>query len=361
MRKRKVYFLCYDITLSGGTERAIATTVNFMIKEDELQPIVISLSSTNIQDSYFDINADIIHCSLPSLKKSIIGRIKWYNEALMRVKTIVRESKKTDIIFSYGHNISIILPFIYTQARKYACEHINYHSIPRMSQLCMRVCYPKLDGIIALSFTAKNKLNSLNDNIIIIPNSIPFKVNCNVHSKNHTIIMVGRISSEKGYDRLVPIIKELKTKIPDWKIDIWGDGPDFEKIQELYKKEGIDNFVTLKGSTKDILSVYNQASLLIMTSYTEALPMVIIEANACGVPVVAYENEGSLELIKKGINGFIVEDNDYKQFVSRVLEIISTTDKYDQFSKSSINISKTFLEDEVSKKWKDLIYYDLKC
>ena len=355
MNMHKVYFLCYDITLSGGTERAIATSVNFLSEEDKLQPIVISLSSTDSHIPYFDLKAEIIHCSLPPFQKSIIGRIKWYIEALMRLKEIIRNLRKTDIIFSYGHNISIILPFISTKARRYACEHINFYSIPKVSRLCMQLCYHYLDGVIALSKTAKEKLKKLNKAIYIIPNSIPFDVNDISIEKEKTIIMVGRISPEKGYDRVVAIAKELRNRLPQWKIEIWGDGPDFYLIKELYKKEGIDDFVTLKGSTKNIVSVYQKASLLIMTSYTEALPMVIIEANAYGIPVVAYECEGTIELISEGVNGYVIEDNNYMQFTDKILQVISDDNIYKSFFNSSCKTSKKFSNDEIRKKWVELI------
>lgn len=350
-----VYFICSNISLPGGTERALSTTIKLLNSVDDIKLVVISLSTSMNDAPYFKVDADIIHCSLKPLRKSLMGKLSWYKNTIQILNPIFQDSTYVDVIFSYGHNVSLILPFISTKARRYACEHINFYSIPKVSRLCMQLCYHYLDGVIALSKTAKEKLKKLNKAIYIIPNSIPFDVNDISIEKEKTIIMVGRISPEKGYDRVVAIAKELRNRLPQWKIEIWGDGPDFYLIKELYKKEGIDDFVTLKGSTKNIVSVYQKASLLIMTSYTEALPMVIIEANAYGIPVVAYECEGTIELISEGVNGYVIEDNNYMQFTDKILQVISDDNIYKSFFNSSCKTSKKFSNDEIRKKWVELI------
>lgn len=350
-----VYFICSNISLPGGTERALSTTIKLLNSVDDIKLVVISLSTSMNDAPYFKVDADIIHCSLKPLRKSLMGKLSWYKKTIQILNPIFQDSTYADVIFSYGHNVSLILPFISTKARRYACEHINFYSIPKVSRLCMQLCYHYLDGVIALSKTAKEKLKKLNKAIYIIPNSIPFDVNDISIEKEKTIIMVGRISPEKGYDRVVAIAKELRNRLPQWKIEIWGDGPDFYLIKELYKKEGIDDFVTLKGSTKNIVSVYQKASLLIMTSYTEALPMVIIEANAYGIPVVAYECEGTIELISEGVNGYVIEDNNYMQFTDKILQVISDDNIYKSFFNSSCKTSKKFSNDEIRKKWVELI------
>jgi len=351
-----LYFICSNISLPGGTERALSTTIKLLNSVDDIKVIVISLCTNENDTPYFKVDADIIHCSLGPLKESLIEKFAWYIKAIHTLKPIFRDSTLTDTIFSYGHNVSLILPFISTRARKYACEHINFYSIPKVSRLCMQLVYRYLDGVIALSKTAKEKLKNLNKTIYIIPNSIPFDVNeISPIEKEKTIIMVGRISPEKGYDRVVAIAKELRNRIPQWKIEIWGDGPDFNEIRDLYKKEKINDFLILKGSTKNITEVYSRASLLIMTSYTEALPMVIIEANAYGVPVVAYECEGAIELICEGLNGYVVDDNDYMQFADKIMQVISEDNIYKSFSNSSSEVSKKFSNDEIRKRWIELI------
>lgn len=352
---KKLYFICSNIALPGGTERALSTTIKLLNSVNDIKLFVISLSTSENDTPYFKVDADIIHCSLGPLRESLIGKFSWYKKAMLTLNSVLRDSTHADAIFSYGHNVSLILPFITTKARRYACEHINFHSIPKFSRLCMQLCYHYLDGVIALSKTAMEKLKNLNKTIHIIPNSIPFDVNDISLEKEKTIIMVGRISPEKGYDRVVAIAKELRDRIPQWKIEIWGDGPDYNEIYNLYKKEKIDDYLILKGSTKDITEVYSRSSLLIMTSYTEALPMVIIEANAYGIPVVAYECEGAIELISEGVNGYVVDDNDYMQFADRIMQVISEDNRYKSFANSSCEVSKKFSNDEIRKRWIELI------
>lgn len=348
---KRVIIISSNVMLPGGTERAISNTINLLHGED-VEIEVMSLSSSDADTPYFDINAPIHNIGLPPLEVSILRKIRWYYLAVKKVNNFFKIYRTPDYIFGYGHNVSIMLPFINAgNCKRYACEHINYLSIPRSSRILMRAIYPFLNGVIALSKTAKDKLVNLNRFIEIIPNSISFPPIPHLVEKTKTIIMVGRISAEKGYERLVPIAKVLKANFTDWHIEIWGDGPDYEKIKELYHNEAIDDYVLLKGATKNIQKVYQDASILIMTSYTEALPMVIIEAKANGVPTIAYECEGTSELIVNGVDGKVIKNNDYHAFYNAMAEIMSDSEIYRRYANNALTNSSEFSNLTIKNKW----------
>jgi glycosyltransferase involved in cell wall biosynthesis len=130
---------------------------------------------------------------------------------------------------------------------------------------------------------------------------------------------------------------------------------DMEKIKKEYTKAGISDYVILKGATKDVESEYKKASLLIMTSYTEALPMVVIEAKACGVPAIAYECEGTRELINDSHDGYIIRNDDHEEFAAKITALINDKEKYMEFANNALKESEKFSDSRILELWRNLI------
>ena len=205
----------------GGTERAISNTVNMLASESFLDISIYSLCSDGNSVPYYTFKkCKIHHLNLPPLQKSFLCKIKWYIKAIIKLRNLFLMVDST-IFLSYGHNVSILMPFVKRSCLKaYACEHINFDTIPSANRLLMRLVYPLLDGVLVLSETAKRKMKNLNNHLYVIPNSISFSSNHSSTLTDKRMIMLGRLSQEKGYERLVPIAKYLSYKYPDWEICI---------------------------------------------------------------------------------------------------------------------------------------------
>lgn len=349
----KIAILCSNIIPNGGTERAICNLTKLLSCDARYEISLISFSSNNRDIPKFDFNrCPIYHLGLSQLQRNSLKKIKWYLTAIKTLVPLIRDISP-DIILGYGHNINIILPFLRKRHVKvYGCEHINYDTIPQSSKLIMRLLYPKLNGIIVLSKTAQHKYQHLHKKIFIIPNILSFYSQKTSLLKNDRIIMLGRLSPEKGYERLVPIAHRLELDYPSWKIDIFGDGPLKDQLLELYNKENVINVISIKGSTNDIQDELMNSSILLMTSYTEALPMAIIEAKACGVPAVAYENEGTKELIIDGVDGCLANNNDELYF--KLSALISNRDLLCNFSMNAYKNAEKFKGENIKHLWDSL-------
>lgn len=122
-------------------------------------------------------------------------------------------------------------------------------------------------------------------------------------------IAVGRIERQKGYDYLVRAWEEVHRVNPDWKLDIYGNGEEHavSALQRQIDSAGLTDVVTLCGRSSDIAAEYARHSLMILSSRYEGLVLVLIEAAACGLPLVSYDCEqGPKEIIDEGENGFLV-------------------------------------------------------
>ncbi|SFJ09784.1 Glycosyltransferase involved in cell wall bisynthesis [Kaistella treverensis] len=303
----RITIVIADIRKAGGTERAIINMANMLCAEH-----LITVVSISEKGSPFFCISELVQLeflNLPSIPRQVSHKPKWNKSFYNALKNYLIKSRP-QIIFGAGHNISLIMALLkIAEIKKIALEHIDYTSIPKLSQAAMRWFYPKLDAVVVLSETAKRKIGHLNPNVEIIANTLPFSSDEVSRLVEKKIILVGRISKEKGYDRIIPIAERMCRDYPDWCIYIYGQGEDEEKLR-LQLNNSPTNNVHIMTPVKNIKEVYLSSSLLLMTSYYEAMPMVILEAQHCGLPVLGYSCEGTDSLVEDGVNGFVVQNEE---------------------------------------------------
>jgi glycosyltransferase involved in cell wall biosynthesis len=197
------------------------------------------------------------------------------------------------------------------------------------------------------------------EKIFVLPNTLDFALFRKLNSiKEYDIISLGRICEEKRIDIFVNIVAELKNKVPNIKAAIAGNGPQKELIINLVKQLSLENNIDICGFIPDeeLTDFFNKGKVFLLTSETEGLPRTIIQAAACGIPVVA-SNVGDInDVIDHGINGFLVNEcNNVKEYTSRVLQLMNNNDLYEQFSVSLENkVRHQFVIENASKIWQNI-------
>lgn len=347
----KVYIIILNITRTGGTERAAINLANILIKKYDVT--ILSLNSQKDDRPYFIVSDKVrlINLSLSEIPLNLYQKLKWQIKTCKKLSNIIIQNS---IVIGTGHNINIMLPFI-KGSKTIACEHIQLDSIPKSHRKIMKLLYKYNDSLVVLSQTAHDKFIGYNNNIKIIPNALPFETKEPSKLINKRIIMVGRLSNEKGYDRIVQIAKNLKTNHSDWTIDIFGSGPIEQDLNKLYKTEGIEKWVRINKPVKNIQSEYLNSSIYMMTSYNEALPMVLLEAKACGIPLIAYECEGTKSLITNNFDGFLIQNNNIEDFNTKLNILILNYELRKQLGENALKSCVPFSKEQISNKWFELI------
>ncbi|WP_302027097.1 glycosyltransferase [Bacteroides caecimuris] len=246
---KKIYILILNITAAGGTERAVVNLANMLVPYVESVNI-ISLLSCDDGKPYFslDKNIRVSHLGMGFIPVSIFGKISWYFNVR---KVLSKNIEKKSVIIGTGHNINFVLSLL-TERKRIACEHIQLDSIPFLHRKIMYFLYGNLDLLVVLSESAKKKLNKYNRNIKVIPNSLPFLPSSFSSLQEKRIIMVGRLSEEKGYERVVNIALYLKNNYPLWSIHIFGDGPMKQNLMNIYKENKVNDLISIHAPVKDI-------------------------------------------------------------------------------------------------------------
>jgi glycosyltransferase involved in cell wall biosynthesis len=134
----------------------------------------------------------------------------------------------------------------------------------------------------------------------------------------------GRLSSEKGFEILVQAAARIAPRRPDVGFVHFGDGPLRDAIQRAIDGAGLAGRFVLAGFRADLDALLPHLDLMVLPSYTEGLPNVVLEAFAASVPVVATAVGGTPEVIDEGVSGHLVEPGDPVSLAARMLQVLDS-------------------------------------
>ncbi len=162
--------------------------------------------------------------------------------------------------------------------------------------------------------------------------------------KKYDLIFVGRLAKNKGIDLLLQAISNIKIQMPDIKLLLVGDGPLTNFLKFKIENLKLRDNVTLYGWAKDpkeIAELLNRSRLLIMSSYNEGGPRVVLEAMACGVPVLATRVGIVTDILKDGESGGIIDWNPV-DILQKAAELLGNTSKYQKYRINGLEVAGHF-------------------
>lgn len=189
----------------------------------------------------------------------------------------------------------------------------------------------------------------------VIPNftPIPFLRPSDVHRGHRRCVFVGRLSPEKDPMRLLRLWQKIVARMPGWTLDIYGCGELEGRVNEAVRSSMLSESVRLHGFTTDVSGVYARADMLLLTSRTEGLPMVIIEAMRCGVPVVSTDCPyGPSDLVQHGRTGMLVPPGDDEAYTDAVCRLMQDTRLRETMGREAVEYSRRYCEAEIMSRWK---------
>ncbi len=271
-----------------------------------------------------------------------------------------------DIVFmmgEYAASISILTKFK-TKATYIYCDHSSFTKQSNKKELLIRFYSAVLaDRIVVLTkysmYIYINLLHIKKSKITYIYNWIDNNLIDNsrqYHRQSKVIITVGRLAPEKGFDLLVKVAQKTLPFLPDWEWHIYGDGPLHDDICKNIKESGLDKQLLLKGCSNDIETIYGSASLIVLTSYREGLPLVLLEAKAYKLPSVAFDViTGPSEIIANNVNGYLITPFDIDNMAQKIKYLATHEDVRVNMSSHSYDGIDKFSQSMILDRWKMLI------
>lgn len=223
---------------------------------------------------------------------------------------------------------------------------------------------PKISMCVALSEGAARDMAErfhLRENqICVIHNPVhSVAVNSGVRPDNapeHYLLAVGRLHPQKGYPRMLRIFAEVHKHFPEEKLVICGEGPSRKYVEKIIQKLSLTDSVILAGSCKNIGAWYQHADALIHTSHFEGQPNVLLEAQFCGCPVIAFDCDyGPSYLVWHQKTGFLIPNGDEDAMVKAVIHYLNHPDMKKDFQKNMPEHIKQFAPEKIYPQWNELI------
>ena len=140
------------------------------------------------------------------------------------------------------------------------------------------------------------------------------------------LVAIGRLAEQKGFSLLVEAVSQAAATHPDLHLTLVGDGPLRKDLEKAIAKEGLSHKITLAGWQDEagVQSALAKAQALILPSFAEGLPMVVMEAMAAGRPVIATAIAGVPELVVSGETGWIVPAGDAAALTEAIAALART-------------------------------------
>jgi len=316
---KKIMFLVPSMR-GGGAERVMSILVKFLDRSKfQITLVLVKAEGYYLDDLpddiiLVDLNASKARYSIPKL-----------------IKVIKKE--KPDIIFStLGHlNFIVALLKIFLDSKitliaretSIVSYSLQINKYPNISEFLYKNFYNRFDNIICQSRYMMNDLVTnfgvYKEKISVINNPVDIDRVQRLSSVENeffdnqkiNLLAVGKLHKIKGYDKLIRAIKHLNDK--KYHLTILGEGSEEESLKSLSKELDVDNQISFLGFQKNPYTYMKQADLFILSSWYEGFPNVVLEANTCGTPVVAFECPGGIsEIIENGLNGFLVENGNFE-------------------------------------------------
>ncbi len=365
----KIVYCILGTFNSGGMERVLANKANYLSKIGH--QITIITTDQLGRKPYFQLDNQIDQIDLQinyteNNNQGLITKILDFPRKQRKHKASLEKVLQTirpDITISLFDHDAAIVPKIKDGSKKIAEIHFSrfkriqygrgglWKLIDRWRSKQDLKTIKRFDRFVVLTEEDKNYWGAL-DNIRVIPNANSFSPNRLAELKNNQVIAVGRYDFQKQFDSLIRIWTKVAKLHPDWKLLIFGSGPLKAELHHQINQAKLQNKVFLEKPVRNIENEYFNSSIIALTSRYEGLPMALLEAQSCGLPMIAYACKcGPKDIIADGENGFLIPEGNEELFANRLLELMSDENRRKEMGRKAFENSKNYSENLVMKKW----------
>lgn len=184
-------------------------------------------------------------------------------------------------------------------------------------------------------------------NSTYIYNPLFFSSDQRADPENRKVIFLGRLSEEKRVHLAIRHFKDIveENHLTDWVFEIYGDR-DLE--DEIRRQTAVCPYVKCMGRTDSVRETLLSGSLLMLTSRFEGMPLTVLEANECGLPVIAYDfGESAGEVIRDGVTGIIVPQDDRDAYVQQLTRLLLMPQYRQKLAENAKEFAKAFSEESI--------------
>ena len=365
----KLLYLIAGTYRAAGMEKVLADKANWLVAHG--YDVVIATTDQRGQEPAFAMDPAIrledlgIDYEATNGKNFLVKALAFPFKQLRHKRALKRllNREKPDITVSMFCNDAGFLPKIKDGSKKVLEVHFSRFKRLQYGRkgiwgLADRILNERdakyvraFDRFVVLTEEDKGYWGNL-PNMVVIPNGVARKEPSPLTA--HTVIAVGRYSFQKALDRLVDAWSMIEDR-GDWKLKLVGDGECRDELLALVNKYGLCDSVELTGVQKNMEAVYRNASLLALSSRYEGLPMVLLEAQAHGIPAVSFACQcGPKDAIEDGVNGRLVPEGDVDTLAKVLGETIHDPDAIRRMGAAAYETARRWEPETIMQQWDHL-------
>ncbi len=326
MRVNRIFILLGNLG-SGGAERVAANMANYFVSNGKEVVIAVYEDSNNFYE--LDERVKLIPLHLMFDSKSFVTKVTNTIKRLGIIRKVVL-NYKPDIVVAFLTSPSVlgVLALLGSKIPFVASERSNPYVYPKEMSLRLMRDYTSYltDGYI---FQTKRAMDyfpmSVRRKSTVIPNPVSVSNIPDIWrgSREKIIASMGRLSDQKDHETLIRAFSIVFKEHMDYRLVIYGEGPDKKRLQELCEKEGVYEAVDFPGAKRDAIKLIAKAQVFVLSSKAEGFPNALVEAMAAGIPSISTDCPmGPSEVIENGKNGILVPMGDEHAMAASINKII---------------------------------------
>lgn len=342
----------------GGIGRSVSLIGNELAKNPKYHIFALCHSNVEKEDIYqTDFEVTYLYERRTPVSKAMLR-----DHYVKKVAAYLRE-KKIDLLVVCGD--------LYAPAAVLAAKDIPvlfwFHTSPyvdsdyRFQKLGRRIGFSKSNGIIAVTKKTKSIIQKRfpKQNIYCVYNIADeklFDIQKPYDPDTKKIISAGRLSYPKNFQNMIKIAAQLREQLPELEWVIYGEGGERADLERLIAEYHLEDVFHLMGQSSELYEKYYESSAYISTSRYEGFPMTLIEASACGLPMISYDIlTGPSEIIENGENGFLCPEGDIEEMKRSIVKLFSDREMRLRMSENCRKTAQQFKADRIVAQWEALI------
>jgi len=352
--------LAVSSMVAGGAERVAATLVNHWSAIGH-EVALLTVASTDLD--FYSLDERVTRIALNLNRSSLNWRDFVHDnfKRLRKLRSAIRDFEP-DVILSFldTTNVRMLLASIGTGVPVIVEEHTDptQSSLGGTVRLLRRLLYRRARAVVVLhpgiARWARDFVGS--EAIHVIPNPISpqFHQNGRVERAKggHCIIAIGRLEPVKGFDMLLRAFAEPAKQHPGWTLKIIGDGSKRDQLQALASALQIRDRVIWEGAIKEPEKELLRSDLFVLSSRYEGFPMALLEAMACGLPVVSFDcPSGPREIIHDGEDGLLVPPNEIGALATAMSRLMSSENERKRLGERAAHVVDRFGLPRIADMW----------
>jgi len=361
----RISFVMFSLS-AGGAEKVASGLANHWVRIGH-QVTFITIDSRKSDFYLLDERLTRVALGLAGESRSWFQFLRNSLRRMGRLRTAVLAATP-DVVVSFldATNVLVLLTLLGSGIPVVVSERVDPRVKPTsgLLRLLRRAVYPLARALVVQTHEVSSWACELvkGDSVWVIPNAVMMPATSRGRAaaskvgKPFTVLSMGRLDAQKGFDLLLKAFALCSTKHSNWHLRIIGEGPERGPLTTLADKLGIKSRVHLDSITEEATRALLEGDLFVLSSRYEGFPNVLLEAMAVGLPVISCDcRSGPAEIIRDGVDGVLVPPENVIALAAAMDRLMSADEERRRLAARAVEVTERFGFALVMRMWDQVL------